>query len=176
MKKLMSLILALVMCLTLAGCGGDGASRETFDVTKFPENQELSLDAKKDEIFQAAGISEEDVDYDYGFDYKNPQTVNLEDVECLVYYIFYSDDKPSCILYDAKATDDNYNKIEKFFEENYGGLGEFDEKDYPNASLSFRVEDNLDVRVIKGEDYDWCVYAFRNDDAVRFIISRITTM
>ena len=177
MKKLLSLIFALMMCLALAGCGGgNSTSKEILDASKFPENQELSLDATKDEIFQALGMSEENVDSDYGFDYKNPQTVSLGGVECSVYYIFYNDGRPSCILYDAKATDDNYDKIQKFFEDNYGSLNKYDEEDYPSASFSFRSEDNLDVRVIKGDNYDWVVHAFKTDNAVRFIISRITTM
>lgn len=175
MKKVWSLILMLAISLALAGCssGGDSTKKEIFDVTKFPENQELALDATKNEVFQILEISEENQDFEYGFDYKNPKTVNINGVECSAYYIFYNDDKPSRILYDAKATDDNRNGLQKFFEDNYGNLEKYNENNYPNASFSFREEDNLDVRVIKGEEYDWVVYVIKSDEAARLLISRI---
>lgn len=162
MKKLLAVVLVAVVCCGLIACG------KKVDITKLPDNQDISLKVIKSEFFKVQNMSEDDYDGKMILGYKNPKTVKVNDVECNAYYAFYgneSDGELYEILYDAEYTDDNYTSIKKYFDDNYGALKVFNAEDYPEAGFSF--EPDIDVRVIETKEGIWAVYMFETDGAVR---------
>lgn len=102
MKELMGLILALVMCLTLVGCGGDGASKETNSIV---ESEEESMVDFVDEGFnqkevEIDGLRFFDIEFENRGEYEGEKefivltgnienTLNVEQTFEFAYSLYY---------------------------------------------------------------------------------------
>ena len=103
MRKIMSAILAVVLLLSLSGCGGNG---ETYDAKLcFPDNSSLKLSATKAEIIEAQNLKlgstgNEYVEYEKYVPEEDSLT-EIGGIKLSSSYMFNDDDLLSYVTYST---------------------------------------------------------------------------
>lgn len=157
MKKIISLVMMVCLCIGMMGCGGEGRPVEK-DVTALPHNGDIHIDDEKQDIEKKDEIIESDGSVDAS--YMKKKSVNIEDGEYLVGYEFSNagedDGHIATIVYDSDSV--AIEDAQKYIDEVYGEL----EKDSTTGRY-----------ILRDAKKAWLVGAFKADNGkTRIVISR----
>ena len=149
-KRIVFMLLTIMTCIVLSGCGSKKKDEQTFELQKIDEKpfsfSDVTWDTKRDEIVNVVGKKpdreEETEAGGYSYYFVGDQ---FEGYKVETNYVYENDLLSYVILVFRDVTESDYNKLENTFNDKYGKFSEENTSKIWNAGSYDVILDNAPI-------------------------------